>query len=62
MVSVALEWLDKWEGDTVREGCGEKRRQVVEKYERNTKRGERSGEKEGRGESEAGNETVLGQS
>jgi len=26
MVSVALEWVDKWEGDTGKEGCGETRK------------------------------------
>lgn len=67
MVSVAVEWVDKWEGDTGEEGCserrktsrGEKTREI--KREREIVRG-RNREKEGIGESEAGNETVLGQS
>lgn len=67
MVSVAVQWVDKWEGDTGEEGCSQRRKTSHrEKWEtlkgRERERDGETEEKEGIGECEAGNETVLGQS
>lgn len=66
MVSVAAEWVDKWEGDTGEDGWRE-RRKTWWRGEKRNKSGERlwggkTERKRGTGESEAGNETVLRQS
>lgn len=60
LVSLAAEWADKWKGDTGEEGCC-REEQEEPKGKMGGMKMERAGEgqSEGRGQSEAGNETVL---